>query len=103
MSAALSTPSARTDERRLFRHRCRLFTMTAGSAWMEAGQGDAKLLLHVGTNRTRLVMRKDRSVTILLNQLVQPSAELSQAASEDGESTRAFIFEAEDFGTGECR
>jgi hypothetical protein len=64
-------------------------------------------MLHTATNRTRLVMRKEKTTTILLNQLVQPEAELVAAKSEnDGagaNASRAFVFEAEDYATGVLR
>ena len=75
--------------------------MGPAGRWAEEGTGDLKVLVHP-SGRTRLVMRKDRSLVILLNQLVQPDAALLPAASEDGSGDRAFVFEAEDFATGAC-
>ena len=49
-------------------------------------------------------MRKDRSTQILLNQLVQVEAPLTNHKSEDTNSAeRAFVFEAEDYATGASR
>lgn len=81
--------------------------MNEDGQWKEHGRGYAKILYAVGTGRCRLVMRKDRTNIILLNQLVQPEAVLVPAESEGNESGpgRAFVFEAEDFATGplHCR
>ena len=72
----------------------------SGGAWKEEGCGDLKVLEHPASGRARLVLRKDKSMTILLNQLVQPEATLVPAASEDGSGDRAFVFESEDFASG---
>ena len=75
----------------------------ANAIWTEKGLGDVKLMLHRSTNRTRLVMRKEKTPTIIANQLVQPEATLVPAASEADTKARAFVFEAEDFADGVMR
>ncbi len=84
------------------RAQARLFVMK-NESWHEEGQGDIKVLKHIASGRSRLVMRKDRSTLILLNQLVQVEAALTNHKSEDTNSAeRAFVFEAEDYATGAC-
>lgn len=42
-SSSSSSASSRSDEKQLFRHRARLFTMNTAGQWSELGTGDAKV------------------------------------------------------------
>ena len=71
--------------------------------WIEKGLGDVKLLLNPATGKTRAVMRKERTVTFILNHHVQPDAELVNASSESDDRNRAFVYEVEDYSEGTAR
>ena len=89
----------------------RLFEMSVPpgggpGTWVERGQGTLKLMKSTLTERTRMVMTKERPTNdrmdVLLNQIVHWEANLLAAQSDDGTSNRAFVFEAEDYANGWC-
>jgi len=45
-SGGNNTSSSRSDEKQLFRHRARLFTMNTNGQWTELGTGDAKVSIY---------------------------------------------------------
>jgi hypothetical protein len=99
----VASSTTNNDEEIVFRHKCRVFAMR-DNKWVELGTGDAKLLQHKRTGRTRLTLRKEKTVTYILNHFVQPDAILVPARSEkEADGSRAFVFEAEDFATSEKR
>ena len=65
--------------------------------WVEKGLGDVKLLLNPETGKTRLVMRKERTLIFVANHHVSPDAELVPASSESDDRNRAFVYEVEDY------
>ena len=74
--------------------------------WVEKGQGSLKLMKSPLTERTRMVMVKERPTNdgrmdILLNQVVHWESTLVPAQSDDGSSNRAYVFEAEDYAVCE--
>ena len=70
--------------------------------WEEKGQGTLSIM-QGQSGKTRMIMKTEPRAPLqsetLLNQHVMPRANLVQAQSEDGSSSRAFTFESEDYAT----
>lgn len=60
------------EEEVLHKVRAKLFRFHADTQeWKERGTGDVKFLKHKGTGKTRIVMRRDKTLKICANHLVQ--------------------------------
>ena len=76
--------------------------------WEEKGQGTLSIM-QGQSGKTRMIMKTEpragrpQPSETLLNQHVMPRANLVQAQSEDGSSSRAFTFESEDYATSALR
>lgn len=72
------------DEEVVFKVRAKLFRFHADSKeWKERGTGDVKFLKHKQTNKTRIVMRRDKTLKICANHLIAPEYELKANIGSD--------------------
>lgn len=72
------------DEDVLFKVRAKLFRFHADTKeWKERGTGDVKFLKHKTSGKTRIVMRRDKTLKICANHLVQPDYELKPNIGSD--------------------
>lgn len=72
------------DEEVLFKIRAKLFRFHADTKeWKERGTGDVKFLKHKATKKTRILMRRDKTLKICANHLVQKDYELKPNIGSD--------------------
>ncbi|GEQ68185.1 hypothetical protein JCM33374_g1852 [Metschnikowia sp. JCM 33374] len=72
------------DEEVLFKVRAKLFRFHADTQeWKERGTGDVKFLKHKDTKKTRVLMRRDKTLKICANHLVQGDYELKPNIGSD--------------------
>lgn len=72
------------DEDVLYKVRAKLFRFHADSKeWKERGTGDVKFLKHKTTGKTRILMRRDKTLKICANHLVQSDYELKPNIGSD--------------------
>ena len=72
------------DEEVLFKVRAKLFRFHADTQeWKERGTGDVKFLKHKETKKTRVLMRRDKTLKICANHLVQGDYELKPNIGSD--------------------
>ncbi|CAO1618100.1 unnamed protein product [Jaminaea pallidilutea] len=80
----VETKTHEEDEEVVFKMRAKLFRYEAeGKEWKERGTGDVRLLKHKQTNKTRLVMRRDKTLKVCANHYVLPDIKLSANISSD--------------------
>ncbi|CCX34202.1 ran-specific GTPase-activating protein 1 [Pyronema domesticum] len=72
------------SEEQSFKMRAKLFKFDADSKeWKERGTGDVKLLKHKENGKTRLVMRRDKTLKVCANHYVVPNMKLSPNVGSD--------------------
>jgi Ran-binding protein 1 len=72
------------SEEQMFKMRAKLFKFDAESKeWKERGTGDVKLLKHKENGKTRLVMRRDKTLKVCANHYVVPAMKLSPNVGSD--------------------
>lgn len=72
------------EEEVLFKIRAKLFRFHSDSKeWKERGTGDVKFLKHKTSGKTRILMRRDKTLKICANHLVQPDYELKPNIGSD--------------------
>lgn len=72
------------DEEVLYKVRAKLFKFHADSKeWKERGTGDVKFLKHKETKKTRLLMRRDKTLKICANHLISSDYELKPNIGSD--------------------
>ncbi|KAM9889160.1 hypothetical protein OXX79_012345 [Metschnikowia pulcherrima] len=72
------------DEEVKFKVRAKLFRFHADTQeWKERGTGDVKFLKHKETKKTRVLMRRDKTLKICANHLVQGDYELKPNIGSD--------------------
>jgi len=72
------------QEVQTFKMRAKLFKFdTESKEWKERGTGDVKLLKHKENGKTRLVMRRDKTLKVCANHYVVPSMKLSPNVGSD--------------------
>ncbi|OBA19264.1 hypothetical protein METBIDRAFT_18137, partial [Metschnikowia bicuspidata var. bicuspidata NRRL YB-4993] len=72
------------DEEVMFKVRAKLFRFHADTKeWKERGTGDVKFLKHKETKKTRVLMRRDKTLKICANHLVQGDYELKPNIGSD--------------------
>lgn len=72
------------SEEQTFKMRAKLFKFDAESKeWKERGTGDVKLLKHKENGKTRLVMRRDKTLKVCANHYVVPNMKLSPNVGSD--------------------
>lgn len=72
------------SEEQTFKMRAKLFKFDPeAKEWKERGTGDVKLLKHKENGKTRLVMRRDKTLKVCANHYVVPSMKLSLNVGSD--------------------
>mmetsp|Transcript_3396 Transcript_3396/g.3301 ORF Transcript_3396/g.3301 Transcript_3396/m.3301 type:complete len:207 (-) Transcript_3396:110-730(-) len=68
----------------LYKVRAKLFRFHADTKeWKERGTGDVKFLKHKETGKTRILMRRDKTLKICANHLISPEYELKANIGSD--------------------
>lgn len=68
----------------VYKVRAKLFRFHADSKeWKERGTGDVKFLKHKSTGKTRILMRRDKTLKVCANHLIQPDYELKTNIGSD--------------------
>ncbi|RDL39494.1 PH protein [Venustampulla echinocandica] len=71
-------------EDQLFKMRAKLFKFDkANNEWKERGTGDVRLLKHKENQKTRLVMRRDKTLKVCANHYIVPEMKLSPNVGSD--------------------
>ncbi|KAI9820955.1 MAG: hypothetical protein M1832_003427 [Thelocarpon impressellum] len=71
-------------EEQTFKMRAKLFKFDrAASEWKERGTGDVRLLKHKENGKTRVVMRRDKTLKVCANHYVVPDMKLSPNVGSD--------------------
>lgn len=71
-------------EEQTFKMRAKLFKFDRESReWKERGTGDVRLLKHTDNAKTRLVMRRDKTLKVCANHYVVPDMKLSPNVGSD--------------------
>ncbi|PFH52657.1 hypothetical protein AMATHDRAFT_46198 [Amanita thiersii Skay4041] len=72
------------DEIVRFKMRAKLFRFDTGSSeWKERGTGDVRLLEHKETKKTRLVMRRDKTLKVCANHVISAEMRLQPNIGSD--------------------
>ncbi|KAJ9136748.1 Ran-specific GTPase-activating protein 1 [Pleurostoma richardsiae] len=72
------------SEEQLFKMRAKLFIFKRDSSeWKERGTGDVRLLKHKENGKTRLVMRRDKTLKVCANHYIVPEMKLSPNVGSD--------------------
>jgi Ran-binding protein 1 len=72
------------SEEQLFKMRAKLFKFVKESnEWKERGTGDVRLLKHKESGKTRLVMRRDKTLKVCANHYVVPEMKLAPNVGSD--------------------
>ncbi|PHH60862.1 hypothetical protein CDD81_1109 [Ophiocordyceps australis] len=71
-------------EEHIFKMRAKLFKFVKESSeWKERGTGDVRLLKHKENGKTRLVMRRDKTLKVCANHYIVPEMKLSPNVGSD--------------------
>lgn len=71
-------------EEQLFKMRAKLFKFDkSNNEWKERGTGDVRLLKHKDNQKTRLVMRRDKTLKVCANHYIVPEMKLSPNVGSD--------------------
>ncbi|SPO03051.1 probable spi1-GTP-binding protein [Cephalotrichum gorgonifer] len=72
------------SEEQVFKMRAKLFKFVKESSeWKERGTGDVRLLKHKENGKTRLVMRRDKTLKVCANHYIIPEMKLSPNVGSD--------------------
>ncbi|ODH53129.1 hypothetical protein GX48_00664 [Paracoccidioides brasiliensis] len=72
------------QEEQIFKMRAKLFRFDRNSReWKERGTGDVRLLKHKENGKTRLVMRRDKTLKVCANHYIVPDMKLSPNVGSD--------------------
>ncbi|EFX03190.1 ran-specific GTPase-activating protein [Grosmannia clavigera kw1407] len=72
------------SEEQAFKMRAKLFKFVRESSeWKERGTGDVRLLKHKENGKTRLVMRRDKTLKVCANHYILPEMKLSPNVGSD--------------------
>jgi Ran-binding protein 1 len=90
--------SGETEEECVYKHRAKLYRFCKDmNEWKERGLGDAKLLQHKQTKIVRFVMRQEKTLKVVANHLVNPTAELKANSGSD----TSWVWVAQDYAEEE--
>lgn len=68
LTEKVETKTNEESEEQLFKMRAKLFKFVRESSeWKERGTGDVRLLKHIENGKTRLVMRRDKTLKVCAN------------------------------------
>ncbi|CAH0015826.1 unnamed protein product [Clonostachys rhizophaga] len=86
LTEKVETKTNEESEEQLFKMRAKLFkfvNVKEGGEWKERGTGDVRLLKHKENGKTRLVMRRDKTLKVCANHYVVPEMKLSPNVGSD--------------------
>jgi Ran-binding protein 1 len=84
LTQEIETKTNEENEEQVFKMRAKLFKFDRDTReWKERGTGDVKLLEHRESHKTRLVMRRDKTLKVCANHLIAPDMELSPNVGSD--------------------
>ncbi|RXG49255.1 hypothetical protein VDGE_09691 [Verticillium dahliae] len=84
LTEKVETATNEESEEQLFKMRAKLFKfIKESSEWKERGTGDVRLLKHKENGKTRLVMRRDKTLKVCANHYIVPEMKLSPNVGSD--------------------
>ncbi|RYO84743.1 hypothetical protein DL764_009283 [Monosporascus ibericus] len=84
LTEKVETKTNEESEEQLFKMRAKLFKfIRETSEWKERGTGDVRLLKHKENGKTRLVMRRDKTLKVCANHYIVPDMKLSPNVGSD--------------------
>ncbi|KAJ9658394.1 Ran GTPase binding protein Sbp1 [Neophaeococcomyces mojaviensis] len=84
LTEKVETKTHEEAEEQVFKMRAKLFKFDRDSReWKERGTGDVRLLKHKENGKTRLVMRRDKTLKVCANHYVTPDMKLSPNVGSD--------------------
>ncbi|SMQ47362.1 unnamed protein product [Zymoseptoria tritici ST99CH_3D7] len=84
LTEKVDTKTNEEAEEQTFKMRAKLFKFDRESReWKERGTGDVRLLKHKENSKTRLVMRRDKTLKVCANHYVVPDMKLSPNVGSD--------------------
>ncbi|TQV91831.1 hypothetical protein V2A60_006056 [Cordyceps javanica] len=84
LTEKVETKTNEESEEQLFKMRAKLFRFIKESnEWKERGTGDVRLLKHKENGRTRLVMRRDKTLKVCANHYIVPDMKLAPNVGSD--------------------
>ncbi|KAG5928553.1 single stranded nucleic acid binding protein [Claviceps africana] len=84
LTEKVETKTNEESEEQLFKMRAKLFKFNKESSeWKERGTGDVRLLKHKENGKTRLVMRRDKTLKVCANHYIVPEMKLSPNVGSD--------------------
>lgn len=84
LTEKVETKTNEEAEEQLFKMRAKLFVFKKDSQeWKERGTGDVRLLKHKENGKTRLVMRRDKTLKVCANHYIVPEMKLSPNVGSD--------------------
>lgn len=84
LTEKVETKTNEESEEQVFKMRAKLFKFVKESSeWKERGTGDVRLLKHRENGKTRLVMRRDKTLKVCANHYVVPEMKLSPNVGSD--------------------
>lgn len=97
--AEVETKTGEEDEDVICKIRSKLFRFNKPlNEWKERGTGNVRLLKHKETQKIRLLMRREKTLKICLNQYVNPTVELGENVGSD----RSWMWHGVDYADGEA-
>ncbi|KAF7544036.1 hypothetical protein G7046_g9873 [Stylonectria norvegica] len=84
LTEKVDTKTNEESEEQMFKLRAKLFKFVKESSeWKERGTGDVRLLKHKENGKTRLVMRRDKTLKVCANHYIVPEMKLSPNVGSD--------------------
>ncbi|KAG5979885.1 hypothetical protein E4U55_004657 [Claviceps digitariae] len=84
LTEKVETKTNEESEEQLFKMRAKLFKFNKESSeWKERGTGDVRILKHKENRKTRLVMRRDKTLKVCANHYIVPEMKLSPNVGSD--------------------
>lgn len=84
LTEKVETKTNEESEEQLFKMRAKLFVFKKDNQeWKERGTGDVRLLKHKENGKTRLVMRRDKTLKVCANHYIVPEMKLSPNVGSD--------------------
>ncbi|KAK7934953.1 hypothetical protein PG985_000448 [Apiospora marii] len=84
LTEKVETKTNEESEEQMFKMRAKLFKFVRETTeWKERGTGDVRLLKHKENGKTRLVMRRDKTLKVCANHYIVPDMKLSPNVGSD--------------------
>ncbi|KAL1990859.1 hypothetical protein VTN49DRAFT_5862 [Thermomyces lanuginosus] len=84
LTEKVETKTNEEQEEQVFKMRAKLFRFDRETReWKERGTGDVRLLKHKENHKTRLVMRRDKTLKVCANHYIVPDMKLSPNVGSD--------------------